>query len=131
MCVVERYLNDSHVEAGLLGELLADMACWFWGGHERRFERLQLFGLDGGARAATLLAPALLLALVDVRVLVRTRGVVRLLRVVCVWLRQVGRQAAVGARRHCEHSQNKNDFLPRKSGIHLHEYNTLEDTPGS
>lgn len=96
------YLNDSHVEAGLLRELLADVTCWFRRGHERRFERLQLFGLDGGARAAALLARALLLALVGVRVLIRARGIIRLFWVVRGWFGQVGRQAAVGARRHCE-----------------------------
>ena len=69
MCGV--HLNDSHAEAGLLGELLPDVTGGLRSLAEGSLEDLQLLGLDGGAGAASLAArllggPVLLLELVPV-----------------------------------------------------------------
>ena len=65
------HLNDSHAEAGLLGELLPDVTGGLRSLAEGSLEDLQLLGLDGGAGAASLAArllggPVLLLELVPV-----------------------------------------------------------------
>ena len=52
------YLNDSHVESGLLRELLSDVPRGLGRGRERRLEHLELLGLDGGARASLLAGAA-------------------------------------------------------------------------
>lgn len=67
---VYSHLYDSHVEACLLRELLADVSRGLRRGHERGFQSLELFGLDGGARAPSLRARVLLLVLVVVSVLI-------------------------------------------------------------
>lgn len=64
------YLDDPHVEAGLLCQLLPDVSRGLRGGGERRFQRLQLFGLDGGPRAPSLPDGALLVRIVAARVFV-------------------------------------------------------------
>jgi len=48
------HLNDAHVEAGLLGQLLADVTRRFRCRRERRFQRVQLFRFDGRARTSSL-----------------------------------------------------------------------------
>ncbi len=68
------YLDDSHVEAGLLSQLLPDVSRGFGGGSERRFQRLQLLGLDGGARAAPLPSEVLVIVLVINRFFVGQSG---------------------------------------------------------
>lgn len=73
------YLDDPHVEAGLLGQLLPDVSGGFGGGSERRFERLQLLGLDGGPRAAPLPSEVLVVVLVINRLLVGQGGYLRVL----------------------------------------------------
>ena len=65
------HLNDSHAEAGLLGELLPDVTGGLRSLAEGSLEDLQLLGLDRGAGAASLAArllggPVLLLELVPV-----------------------------------------------------------------
>lgn len=64
------YLDDPHVEAGLLGQLLPDVSCGFGGRSERRLQRLQLLGLDGGPRAAPLPPEVLVVVLVVNRLFV-------------------------------------------------------------
>lgn len=64
------YLYDSHVEACLLRELLTDVSRGLRRRHECGFQSLELFGLDGGARAPPLRARVLLLVLVVVSVLI-------------------------------------------------------------
>lgn len=97
------YLDDAHVEAGLLRQLLPDVTRGLGRGHESGLEGLQLLGLDGGARAAPLGARVLLLVLDVVALLVRRRAVVRLLQLVvqAAAVLRVRRQAPVRARRHC------------------------------
>lgn len=73
------YLYDPHVEAGLLGQLLPDVSGGFGGGSERRLQRLQLFGLDGGPRAAPLPAEILVVVLVIHRFFVGQGGYLRVL----------------------------------------------------
>ena len=73
------YLDDPHVEAGLLGQLLPDVPGGFGGGRERRLQRLQLLGLDGGPRAAPLAAEVLVVVLVVHRLLVGQRRDLRVL----------------------------------------------------
>lgn len=63
-CSLFLYLDDSHVETGLLGQLLPDVSGGFGGGSERRLQRLQLLGLDGGPRAAPLPSEVLVIVLV-------------------------------------------------------------------
>ena len=63
------HLDDSHAEAGLLGELLPDVTGGLGSLAEGSLEDLQLLGLDGGAGAPSLAArllggPVLLLELV-------------------------------------------------------------------
>lgn len=58
------YLDDPHVEAGLLGQLLPYVSGGFGGGSERRLQRFQLLGLDGGSRAAPLPSEVLVVVLV-------------------------------------------------------------------
>lgn len=76
------YLDDSHVEAGLLGQLLSDMASGFGGGSEGSFEGLQLLGFNCGAGPPPLGARVLFLVLVVGGLLVRGGRVVCLLGVV-------------------------------------------------
>lgn len=57
------HLDDTHVEARLLRQLLAYMPRGFWRRHEGGLERLELLGLDGGPRSAPLGPGALLLVL--------------------------------------------------------------------
>lgn len=64
------YLDDSHVEAGLPGQLFPDVSRWLRCGRESRFQGLQLFGFDGGPRPASLTDGALLVVLVVARVLI-------------------------------------------------------------
>lgn len=67
---VPLYLDDPHVEAGLLRQLLPDVSGGFRGGGERRLQRLQLLGLDGGPRAAPLPPEVLVVVLVVDRLFV-------------------------------------------------------------
>lgn len=76
---VSLYLDDPHVEAGLLGQLLPDVSGGFGGGSERRLQRLQLLGLDGGPRAAPLASEVLVVILVINRLLVGQGGYLRVL----------------------------------------------------
>lgn len=76
---VSLYLDDPHVEAGLLGQLLPDVSGGFGGGSERRLQRLQLLGLDGGPRAAPLPSEVLVVVLVIHRLLVGQGGYLRVL----------------------------------------------------
>lgn len=73
------YLDDPHVEAGLLRQLLPDVSGGFGGGRERRLQRLQLLGLDGGPRAAPLPSEVLVVVLVINRLLVGQGGYLRIL----------------------------------------------------
>ncbi len=73
------YLDDPHVEAGLLGQLLPDVSGGFRGGSERRLQRLQLLGLDGGPRAAPLSSEVLVVVLVIYRFFVGQGGYLRVL----------------------------------------------------
>lgn len=73
------YLDDPHVEAGLLGQLLPDVPGGFGGGSEGRLERLQLLGLDGGPRAAPLPSEVLVVVLVVDGLLVGQGGDLRVL----------------------------------------------------
>lgn len=73
------HLDHPHVEAGLLGQLLPDVSGGFGGGSERRLQRLQLFGLDGGAGAASLAPEVLVVVLVVHRLLVGQGGDLRVL----------------------------------------------------
>jgi len=99
------YLYDPHVEPRLLGQLLPDVARWLRRRRERRLQRLQLLGLDGGARAAPLPRHALLLVLVVPALLVRQRARLRLLTVLLgvlgvLRVLRVRGQARVAARRY-------------------------------
>lgn len=89
------HLDDAHVQAGLLCQLLADVARGLRRGGEGGLKRLQLLGFDGRARAAPLRAGVLLLVLVIGCFLVRRRGVVRLLGIVLKWVLEVRGQTAV------------------------------------
>lgn len=101
------HLDDAHVEAGLLRQLLADVARGLGRGGEGGLERLQLLGFDGGARAAPLGARVLLLVLVVGRFLVRRRRVVGLLGIVLEWILEVRGQAAVRTGRHCGRTERE------------------------
>ena len=101
------HLDDAHVEAGLLRQLLADVARGLGRGGEGGLERLQLLGFDGGARAAPLGARVLLLVLVVGRLLVRRRRVVGLLGIVLEWILEVRGQAAVRTGRHCGRTERE------------------------
>lgn len=68
------YLDDPHVEAGLLGQLLPDVSGGLRCGRERRLQRLQLLGLDGGPRAPPLPTEVLVVVLVVRRFFVRQRS---------------------------------------------------------
>lgn len=68
------YLDDSHVEAGLLGQLLPDVSGGFWGGSERRLQRLELLGLYGGPGSAPLPSEVLVVVLVINRFFVGQGG---------------------------------------------------------
>lgn len=74
------YLDDPHVEAGLLGQLLPDVSGGFGGRSERRLQRLQLFGLDGGSRAASLPPEVLVVVLVINGLFVGQGGDLRVLQ---------------------------------------------------
>lgn len=100
------HLDDSHVEAGLARQLLADVSRGLRRGRERRLQRLELLGFDGGARPAALPHRALLVVvrlLVAARVLVGQGAPAALLRVLAVVLRVLGvrGQTRVAARRNC------------------------------
>ena len=56
VCCSSVHLNDSHAEAGLLGELLPDVTGGLRSLAEGSLEDLKLLGLDGGARAPSLAA---------------------------------------------------------------------------
>lgn len=73
------YLDDPHVEAGLLGQLLPDVSGGLGGRSKRRLQRLQLFGLDGGSRAAPLPSEVLVVVFVINRFLVGQGGYLRVL----------------------------------------------------
>lgn len=68
------YLDDPHVEARLLGQLLPDVPGGFWSGGKRCFQCLQLFGLDGGPWATPLPSQVLVVVLVVNGLLVGQRG---------------------------------------------------------
>lgn len=74
------HLDDPHVEAGLLSQLLPDVSGGFGGGSERRLQRLQLLSLDGGPRAAPLPSKVLVVILVVNRFLVGQGGDLRVLQ---------------------------------------------------
>lgn len=74
------YLDDPHVEAGLLGQLFPDVSRGFGGRRERRLQGLELFGLDGGSRPAPLPAQVLVVVLVIHRLLVGQRRDLRVLQ---------------------------------------------------
>lgn len=57
-------LNDAHVEAGLLSQLLADVAGGLGCSSEGGLQRLQLLGFDGGARSPSLGAQVLVVIFV-------------------------------------------------------------------
>lgn len=73
------YLDDPHVEAGLLGQLLPDVSGGFGSRSERRFQCFQLLGLDGGSRAAPLPSEVLVVVLVINRFFVGQGGYFRVL----------------------------------------------------
>lgn len=74
------HLDHPHVEAGLLGQLLPDVSGGFGGGSERRLQRLQLFGLDGGAGPAPFPPQVLVVVLVVHRLFVGQGGDLRVLQ---------------------------------------------------
>lgn len=93
------YLNDPHVEAGLLRELFPDVSRGLGRGRERRLERLELFGFDGGARASALRPRALLVVLVTARVFIREVARLRVFPIV-LWVLRFRRQARLTTRRY-------------------------------
>lgn len=95
------YLDHSHVQAGLLRQLLPDVSGGFRSGRERRFQCFQLLGLDGCPGPASLSDGALLVVFVAARVFVgqmsRFRVFPVVLRVLGIW-----RHARVAAGGDCQ-----------------------------
>lgn len=93
------YLDDSHGEVGLVGQLLPDVSGGFRRGRESRFQDLQLLGFNGGPRPAPLPDGARFVIVVVVFI-----GHMSRLRVLPVVLRVLGvrRQARVAARGDCQ-----------------------------
>ena len=91
-------LDDTHVEAGLLSQLLADVARGLGCGGEGGLQCLQLLGLDGGARPSPLGPQVLVVVLIAAPFLVRHVGALRVLGVVLRRVLGVRRQTGVTAR---------------------------------
>ena len=91
-------LNDAHVEASLLSQLLADVARGLGRRGEGSLQRLQLLGFNGGAWPPPLGAQVLVVILVAAPFLVRYVGALRVLGVVLRRILGVRRQTGVTAR---------------------------------
>lgn len=74
------YLDDPHVEACLLGQLLPDVSGGFGGGSKSCLQRLQLFGFDGGPRATPLPSEVLVVVFVINRFFVGQGSYLRVLQ---------------------------------------------------
>lgn len=99
------YLDHSHVQAGLLRQLLPDVSGGFRSGRERRLQCFQLLGLDGCPGPASLSHGALLVVFVAARFFV---GQMSRFRVFAVVLRVLGirRHARVAAGGDCQEGKD-------------------------
>lgn len=75
-------LDDTHVEASLLSQLLPDMARGLGSSSEGCLQSFQLLRLDGGARPPPLGAQVLVVILVAAPFLVRYVGALRVLGII-------------------------------------------------
>lgn len=92
-----QYLDDPHVEAGLLCQLLADMPGGLGSGRKCCLEGLKLLGFDGRARPPSLRSQVLVVVLIAAHLLVGHIGTLRVLGVILARVLGIRGEAGVTA----------------------------------